>query len=116
VKHSPDLVSAVAARERGRTRMRAATATVGLAGLVTAGVIAWNLPTPVHSTTTGASGTSSQSQATTPTTATTPATATRSRGEDDDGGHTSITSGGTTSAGTGSSSVSAGAHATSGGS
>lgn len=108
MKHHPDLISAVAARDQGRTRMRAATATVGLAGLVTASAIAWNLPTAAHSTTTGAS---SQQQAAAPTT--TPTTASGSAG--DDGGHRSITSSGSASTGTGSS-VSAGTHATSGGS
>lgn len=101
-----DLVSAIAARQRGRSRLRAATATVGLAGLATTGLIAWNLPAPaVHGTTTGTSK-AAQAQPSTP------ATATRSQGEDDDEGRRHvITSGSATTSGTPATS-----HATSGGS
>jgi hypothetical protein len=46
VKDSHDLLTALVARERGRSWMRAATITAGAAGLATAGVIAYNLPAP----------------------------------------------------------------------
>ncbi|SRR6266568_5992611 len=105
MRETRDLVSAIAVRRRGRSRLRAATATVGLAGLATTGVIARNLPAPaVHGTTTGTSK-AAQAQPSTP------ATATRSQGDDDEGRRHAITSGSATTSGTPATS-----HATSGGS
>ena len=46
----PDLASAVMERDRSRSRMRLVTVTVGAASLATAGVVAYNLPGPAHST------------------------------------------------------------------
>jgi hypothetical protein len=62
-----DMLSAAAERQRGRSRVRGTTAAVGLAGLTTAGVVAFTLPGPTHSAGTskgaaspaGASGSSS---------------------------------------------------------
>jgi hypothetical protein len=59
--------SVAAERQRGRSRVRGTTAAVGLAGLTTAGVVAFTLPGPTHSAATskgaasptGASGSSS---------------------------------------------------------
>jgi hypothetical protein len=45
-----DLASAVMERDRSRSRMRMVTVTVGAASLVTAGVVAYNLPGPAHTT------------------------------------------------------------------
>jgi hypothetical protein len=64
-----DMLSVAAERQRGRSRVRGTTAAVGLAGLTTAGVVAFTLPGPTHSTVTskgtasptGASGSSSSS-------------------------------------------------------
>src|SRR5262245_22180437 len=98
-----DALSAVVARQRGRGRLRSATAALGAAGLVAAGAIAYTLPSGGAHTTTATAG------------ATTAA-----------GGSTAhTTSGGsgvatTTSSGTGSASAPAASsgtsHATSGGS
>jgi hypothetical protein len=44
-----DMLSAAAERQRGRSRVRGTTAAVGLAGLTTAGVVAFTLPGPTHS-------------------------------------------------------------------
>jgi hypothetical protein len=101
-----ELVSAIAARERGRSRLRAATFIVGTAGLLTTGVIAWNLPSPGHGTT----GASVAAQAA-PTTQATPSTQPSARRDegDDDGHHVTVTPGGT---GT----TAPASHATSGGS
>jgi hypothetical protein len=67
-------MSAILERERSRSRMRLATVTVGVAALATAGVVAYNLPTPPQKTTanTGA----------TPATSTTPAAPVRYPGDD----------------------------------
>jgi hypothetical protein len=45
-----DLASAVMERDRSRSRMRLVTVTVGAASLATAGVVAYNLPGPTHTT------------------------------------------------------------------
>jgi hypothetical protein len=45
-----DLASAVMERDRSRSRMRLITVTVGAASLATAGVVAYNLPGPAHTT------------------------------------------------------------------
>ena len=45
-----DLASAVMQRERSRNRIRLVTVTVGAAALATAGVIAYQLPGPAHTT------------------------------------------------------------------
>jgi len=61
-----DMLSAAAERQRGRSRVRGTTAAVGLAGLTTAGVVAFTLPGPAHSTVTSrgaASSTGSSSPA-----------------------------------------------------
>jgi len=52
-----DLASAAMERDRSRSRMRLVTVTVGAASLATAGVVAYNLPGPAH--TTSVSGTTS---------------------------------------------------------
>jgi hypothetical protein len=55
-----DMLSVAAERQRGRSRVRGTTAAVGLAGLTTAGVVAFTLPGPTHSAVTSkgaASGT-----------------------------------------------------------
>ena len=44
------LASAVMERDRSRSRMRLVTVTVGAASLAAAGVVAYNLPGPAHST------------------------------------------------------------------
>jgi hypothetical protein len=77
-----DLASAVMQRDRSRSRMRLLTVTVGAASLATAGVVAYNLPGPTH--TTAVSGTT-----TTP--AAQPSAANQQPGDDgggDDGGGT----------------------------
>jgi len=45
-----DLASAVMERDRSRSRMRLVTVTVGAASLAAAGVVAYNLPGPAHTT------------------------------------------------------------------
>lgn len=45
-----DPASAVMERDRSRSRMRLVTVTVGAASLATAGVVAYNLPGPAHTT------------------------------------------------------------------
>ena len=45
-----DLTSAVMQRERSRNRIRVVTVTVGAAALATAGVVAYQLPGPAHTT------------------------------------------------------------------
>ena len=93
-----DLASAVMKRDRSRSRMRMVTVTVGAASLATAGIVAYNLPGPAH--TTAVSGTT-----TTP--AAQPSAANQQPG--DDGGDEGITApSGTTNQ--------APAHASSGGS
>jgi len=52
------LTAALRERERSRSRIRLVTVTVGAAALVTAGVVAYQLPAPVHTTTTSSTGTS----------------------------------------------------------
>ena len=58
-----DMLSVAAERQRGRSRVRGTTAAVGLAGLTTAGVVAFTLPGPTHSAVTskGASPTGASS-------------------------------------------------------
>jgi len=70
-----DLASAVMERDRSRSRMRLVTVTVGAASLATAGVVAYNLPGPAH--TTAGNGT------TTP--AAQPSAANQEPGDDDGG-------------------------------
>jgi hypothetical protein len=55
-----DLTSAVMERERSRNRIRLLTVTVGAAALATAGVVAYQLPGPAH--TTARSGTTPAAQ------------------------------------------------------
>lgn len=101
MKPRSDFLNEVAARERGRTRIRVATFAAGVAGLATAGVVAYNLPSPAHPKTVST---------VTPTPGTSPA-AVRYYGDDsgeDDGGYATA-AGGTAGGSTGS-------HATSGGS
>ena len=91
-----ELISALAGRERARGRMRLATAGLGAAALVTAGVVAYHLPAPAHKTATTTVTPTAQPTVQVPT----------SYGGDDGGSSTSSgfsTSGGTT-------------HSTSGGS
>jgi hypothetical protein len=45
-----DFTSAVMQRERSRSRVRLVTITVGAASLAAAGVVAYNLPGPAHTT------------------------------------------------------------------
>ncbi len=71
-----DLTSAVMERDRSRSRMRLVTVMVGAASLATAGVVAYNLPGPAH--TTAVSGT-----ATTP--AAQPSAANQEPGDDGGG-------------------------------
>jgi hypothetical protein len=81
-----DLASAVRERDRSRSRMRLVTVTVGAASLATAGVVAYNLPGPAH--TTAVSGTT-----TTP--AAQPSAANQAPGDDGggDGGAVTVPSG-----------------------
>ena len=61
-----DVLSIAAERQRGRSRVRGTTAAVGLAGLTTAGVVAFTLPGSTHSAVTSkgaASSTGSSSPA-----------------------------------------------------
>ena len=53
---------AVAARQRGHSRLRAATVAVGAAGLAVAGVVAYALPGSSHASTAGATGSGAASQ------------------------------------------------------
>jgi hypothetical protein len=57
-----DLASAVMERDRSRSRMRLATVTVGVASLATAGVVAYNLPGPAHTTAVGGTTTTPAAQ------------------------------------------------------
>jgi hypothetical protein len=50
-----DVARAVAARERGRSRLRSVTATIGLASLAAGGALAYELPRATHTKTTGVS-------------------------------------------------------------
>ncbi len=59
-----DLSSAVMQRDHSRSRMRMVTVTVGAASLATAGVVAYNLPGPAH--TTAVSGTTTTTPAAQP--------------------------------------------------
>ena len=100
----PDLTSEVMRRERSRNRIRLLTVTAGAAALATAGVVAYHLPGPAH--TTAVSGT------------TTPAaqpSATSQRSGDDGQGDDRQGNGGTVAAPSGTSGQAA-AQATSGGS
>ena len=54
--NSPELDPGLAARRRGQARLRAVTATVGAAGLAGAGVVAFALPGPAHTSSIAASG------------------------------------------------------------
>jgi hypothetical protein len=66
------ILRAVAARKRGRAKVRSATTAVGLASVVAAGAVALGLPGSTHKTTsqtstpssTGSSGSSSSSSST----------------------------------------------------
>ena len=100
MKDGPELFGQVAARERGRARVWAVTVTAGVAGLVTAGVVAYNLPAAHTKTVSG-------THAANPAPSTSP-TRVSYQGDDGEGGSASVSqpgsSGGSTS------------HATSGGS
>jgi hypothetical protein len=98
VNQRPDLSSAVRRRERSRNRIRLVTVTVGAAALATAGVVAYQLPGPAH--TTAGSGTTTPAEQ--------PSAATQRSGDDGQG------DGGTAAAPSGTSGQ--GAQATSGGS
>jgi hypothetical protein len=98
MRRNSDVLTAVVARARGRSVVRAVTVTAGVAGLAGAAVIAYELPAPAHHTPSG--GTLPVSTATPAATHTPAATAWRG----DDGGQVSRSRSG--SAG----------HATSGGS
>jgi hypothetical protein len=50
-----DVARAVAARERGRSRLRSVTATIGLASLAAGGALAYELPRATHTKTTSSS-------------------------------------------------------------
>ena len=92
-----DLASAVMGRDRSRSRMRLVTVTVGAASLATAGVVAYNLPGPAH--TTAVKGTTSTPAAQPPAaqpSAAQPSTASQQPGDDgggDDGGAVTAPSG-----------------------
>jgi hypothetical protein len=103
------VLATVVDRERGRVRLRAVTLTTGMAGLITAGVIAYNLPAPAHSQT--ASSKKTGGTAATRTSSTGSAGRTSSSG--DDGEQTSTA---TPKTATGSSGGGTTSHATSGGS
>ena len=55
---------AAAARQRGHSRLRAATVAVGAAGLAVAGVVAYALPGSSHASTSGSTGSGAASQQT----------------------------------------------------
>ena len=57
-----DLASAVMERDRSRSRMRLLTVTVGADSLATAGVVAYNLPGPAHTTATSGTTTTPAAQ------------------------------------------------------
>jgi hypothetical protein len=57
-----DASPAVAARERGRSRVRAVTAVAGAASLATAGLVAFTLPGAAHAHTASGAGVSAGSQ------------------------------------------------------
>jgi hypothetical protein len=88
-----DPASAVIERDRSRARMRLVTVTVGAASLATAGVVAYNLPGPAH--TTAVSGTTTTTPAAQPSAQ--PSTATQQPGDDGggDGGGAITVPGGT---------------------
>jgi hypothetical protein len=52
-KDRGDRLSAVVARQRGRSRLRAATVALGTASLVAAGAVAYTLPGVTHPASTG---------------------------------------------------------------
>ncbi|HZC42214.1 MAG TPA: hypothetical protein VE343_16165 [Streptosporangiaceae bacterium] len=52
-KDRGDQLSAVVARQRGRSRLRAATVALGSASLVAAGAVAYTLPGVTHTASTG---------------------------------------------------------------
>ncbi|MBO0787965.1 MAG: hypothetical protein J2P33_18020, partial [Actinobacteria bacterium] len=52
-KDRGDQLSAVVARQRGRTRLRAATVALGTASLVAAGAVAYTLPGVTHTASKG---------------------------------------------------------------
>jgi hypothetical protein len=93
-----ELITALAGRERGRSRMRLVTVGLGGAALATAGVVAYHLPGPAHKT--------AATTTTTVTPSSQPTAATHTSYSGDDGGSSSVTAG--TGAGT--------THTTSGGS
>jgi hypothetical protein len=82
-----DTMSALAARARGRSRMRMATLMAGAASLVTAGVVAANLPGPAHSKVASSATTPASSPSSAPV-----VTSTGDDGSGDDGGTHATTS------------------------
>ena len=74
----PDLASAVMKRDTSRSRMRLVTVTVGAASLATAGVVAYNLPGPAHTTAVSGSTTTPATQPS----AAQPSTANQQPGDD----------------------------------
>jgi hypothetical protein len=73
-----DLASAVMERDRSRSRMRLITVTVGAASLATAGVVAYNLPGPTHTTAVSGTTTTPAAQPS----AAQPSAANQQRGDD----------------------------------
>ncbi len=108
MKPSSDVFSEVVARQRGRSRLRAATVTAGVAGLAAAGVIAYNLPGPAHSKT--VSGTTNTAPSAAPT------SQPRYYGDDSGGDDGSATIPSGSAAGGAAAGGAASSHATSGGS
>jgi hypothetical protein len=87
-----DPASAVIERDRSRARMRLVTVTVGAASLATAGVVAYNLPGPAHTTAVSGTTTTPAAQPSAQ-----PSTATQQPGDDGggDGGGAITVPGGT---------------------
>jgi hypothetical protein len=79
-----DLVSAVIKRDRSRSRMRVVTVTVGAASLATAGVVAYNLPAPAHTTAVKGTTTTPVAQPS----AAQPSSPSQQQGDDGEGGGT----------------------------
>jgi hypothetical protein len=94
-----DLATAVRERERSRNRIRRLAVTVGAASLATAGIVAYNLPGPAHTTATNGTGSTPA--------ATQPSSEDRHSDDDGEGGAITVPSGTTGQAP---------AHAVSGGS
>lgn len=105
-----DLASALMQRDRSRSRMRLVTVTVGAASLATAGVVAYNLPGPAHTTAVNKTTTPATTTPATTTPAAQPSAANQQQSDDDgegSGGAITVPSG---------TSAQAPAHSTSGGS